>query len=345
MLQKYEQIFTWNGIRLFLGEKSVLYSSDRTTRMPYRNPVYPHDFPDPFVMKHRDKFWGYCTGFQPDGGVFGIIHSKNLTHWEYIGSAMQPLAGNHPCYWAPEVTQEPDGSFLLYYSVGNEETMHIRIARSERPEGPFHDLGVTLTKEPFAIDPHVFIDDDSSRYLFYATDFLTHTHIGTGTVVDRMIDSFTLEGKPEPVTRAKYEWQVYDPKRASKGGVKWHTVEGPFVLKHNGLYYQMFSGGNWQNLTYGVSYAVSDKIKPGHEWHQHADGMQVLPVLRTIPGKVIGPGHNSVVIGPDGKQLFCVYHLWQNSVRAMAIDRIEWEGNTLTVHGPTTTEQPSPDEA
>ncbi len=310
--------------------------------MPYRNPVYPHDFPDPFVAKFGEEYWGYCTGFQPDGNAFGIIRSSDLVHWSYVASALRPIPGNHPCYWAPEVSREADGTFLLYYSVGNEETMQIRIARSEKAEGPFEDTGIGLTKEPFAIDPHVFIDDDGSRYLFYATDFLTHSHIGTGTVVDRMLDPFKLAGKPEAVTRARYEWQVYDPHRASKGGVKWHTVEGPFVLKHNGIYYQMFSGGNWQNLTYGVSYATSDKIKPGREWEQHADGARVLPILRTIPGKVIGPGHNSAVLGPDGKEWFCVYHVWHEGMRAMCIDRMEWSGDELIIHGPTTTEQPSP---
>ena len=310
--------------------------------MAFRNPVYPHSFPDPFVLKVQREYWGYSTGFQPDENVFGIIHSCDLVHWESIGSAMQPIAGGHTCYWAPEVTHENDGSFLMYFSAGNEETMTVRVARAENPAGPFHDLGIALTKEPFAIDPHVFIDDDGSRYLFYATDFLTHTHVGTGTVVDRMMDAFTLEGKPEPVTRARFEWQVYDPKRESKGGVKWHTVEGPFVLKHNGLYYQMFSGGNWQNLTYGVSYAVSDCIKPGHEWQQHADGTKVLPILRTVPGEVIGPGHNSVVLGPDDRELFCVYHRWVEGERVLCIDRMGWAGNELVVYGPTTTEQPGP---
>jgi beta-xylosidase len=310
--------------------------------MTYRNPVYPHSFPDPFILKVGEDYWGYSTGFQDDGNVFGIIHSKDLVHWKWVGSAMQPIPGEHTCYWAPEVTHEPDGSFLLYYSAGNEETMTIRVARAEYPSGPFHDLGITLTKESFAIDAHVFRDDDGSRYLFYATDFLTHTHIGTGTVVDRMIDAFTLEGKPEPVTRARYDWQVYDPKRESKGGVKWHTVEGPFVLKHNGLYYQMFSGGNWQNLTYGISYAVSDKIKPGHEWKQHADGSAILPILRTIPGEVIGPGHNSAVHGPDDRELYCVYHRWHEGERVLCIDRMGWNGDELVIYGPTTTEQPVP---
>jgi beta-xylosidase len=102
---------------------------------------------------------------------------------------MDPLPGDATCYWAPEVVYD-NGQFLLYYSVGNEERMRIRVAVADHPAGPFLDSGRTLTTEDFAIDAHVFEDDDGTRYLFYATDFLTHSHIGTGTVVDRMLDPF-----------------------------------------------------------------------------------------------------------------------------------------------------------
>jgi GH43 family beta-xylosidase len=310
--------------------------------MSYRNPVYSRDFADPFVLKYRGAYWAYSTGFQADGRVFGILHSDDLIHWQPVGSAMDPLPGDFPCYWAPEVTYEDDGSFLMYYSVGNEENMVIRVARAEDPAGPFYDLGSALTNEPFAIDAHVFKDDDGSRYLFYATDFLRHTHIGTGTVVAKMKDPFSLEGEAVPVTRAKYDWQVYDPKRESKGGVRWHTVEGPFVLKRKGIYYEMFSGGNWQNITYGVSFATSDRILTDAEWQQHADGEKILPILRTIPDKVVGPGHNSVVRGPNNRDLYCVYHEWVNGERVLAIDRLDWCGPDMLLLGPTIETQPGP---
>jgi hypothetical protein len=45
-----------------------------------------------------------------------------------------------------------------------------------------------------------------------------------------MLDPLTLAGEPRPVTRARFDWQVYDPQRREKGGVRWHTVEGPAVL-------------------------------------------------------------------------------------------------------------------
>lgn len=307
----------------------------------YLNPVHARDFPDPFVLKFAGEYFAYCTGFWRDGRCFGVMRSRDLVRWEELAGALAPLHGEHPCYWAPEVYYR-GGKFLMYYSVGNEKLMHVRVAVADDPAGPFVDSGHRLTHEEFAIDPHVFVDRDGARYLFYATDFLTHTHVGTGTVVDRMSDDFTLEGCPRPVTRARYDWQVYDPARKEKGGVRWHTVEGAFVLERKGRYYEMFSGGNWQNLSYGVSYATSDRVLRDDEWEQHADGVKILPVLRTIPEKVIGPGHNSVVRAPDNQQLFCVYHRWAEEGRVLAIDRMEFVGDALTVLGPTTTPQHAP---
>ena len=301
----------------------------------YLNPVYTRSFPDPFILKYRGEYFGYSTGIASDGNVFQMICSTDLVEWHELGGAMLRLETDEPFYWAPEVTYY-NGKFYLYYSVGNETLMHLRVAVSDLPEGPFVDSGTRLTTEEFAIDAHVFRDDDGRWFMFYATDFLTHSHIGTGTVVDRMIDPFTLAGDPRPVTRAKHDWQVYDPQRHEKGGVRWHTVEGPTVLKRKGRYFEMFSGGNWQNVSYGVSYAVTDDIDADDEWHQHSDGITTLPVLRTIPDLVIGPGHNSVIRGPNNRELYCVYHRWVGDARVLAIDRMDFSGdNGLIITGPT----------
>jgi GH43 family beta-xylosidase len=315
----------------------------------YRNPVWPHEFPDPFVLAHSGEYWAYCTGVQEDGRCFGVLHSRDLVRWEPRAGALAPLpwpAGSATCYWAPEVVFE-GGLFYLYYSVGNEEAMQIRVAVAEKPEGPFEDSGRRLTSEPFAIDAHVFAAADGARWLFYATDFLEHSHIGTGTVRDRLVDPFTLAGDARPVSLPRYDWHVYHPQRAEKGGVRWHTVEGPFVLERKGVLYQMFSGGNWQNPTYGVSYATSRSVDTPGEWAQAADGARVLPILRTLRGPerdVVGPGHNSVALGPDGRELFCVYHRWSedSSARVLCIDRLDWAGERMFILGPTTTPQPAP---
>ncbi len=307
----------------------------------YLNPVYPRSFPDPFVLKFRGEYFAFCTGIRHDGKVFGVLHSRNLVDWTEIGGAMTRLESDAPFYWAPEVTYA-DGKFYLYYSVGNEALMEIRVAVSDRPDGGFTDSGNKLTSEDFAIDAHVFTDDDGERYLFYATDFLDHSHIGTGTVVDKMIDFFTLEGNPRPVTRARYDWQIYDPNRKEKGGVRWHTVEGAFILKRKNIYYEMFSGGNWQNPTYGVSFAITDDIEKNQEWRQFSDGEKILPILRTLPDLVVGPGHNSVVRGTNNRELFCVYHRWTEGGRTLAIDRMDFAEKRIFIKGATYTPQIAP---
>ncbi len=318
------------------------FAPSESGRVPsFCNPVYRHSFPDPFVIKFCGEYFGYATGFGRDAGVFPVIRSVDLVDWEPVGSAMDPIASQPPYYWAPEAVYH-NGSFYLYYSCGNEKLMEIRVAVSERPDGGFVDSGHVLTTEEFAIDAHVFVDSDGERYLFYATDFLEHTHIGTGTVVDRMVDPFTLAGAPVPVTRAKFDWQVYDPNRAEKGGVRWHTVEGPTVLERKGKYFEMFSGGNWQNDSYGVSYAVSPTIISTSEWEQSADGDSVHPIMKTLPGSVIGPGHNSVVVGPNNRELYCVYHSWVGSERVMAIDRMGFASERIFIAGPTSSNQPLP---
>ena len=307
----------------------------------YLNPVYPRSFPDPYVIKFRGEYFAYCTDFWRDGRVFGVLRSRDLVNWTEAGGAMQKLESDAPFYWAPEVVYA-NGKFYLYYSVGNEALMELRVAVSDRPDGGFVDSGVKLSAEDFAIDAHVFTDTDGQKYLFYATDFLHHTHIGTGTVVDKMTDFFTLEGRPRPVTRARFDWQVYDPHRVEKGGVRWHTVEGPFIMKRKGVYYEMFSGGNWQNITYGVSFAVTDDIEREEEWTQFSDGEKVLPILRTVPDLIIGPGHNSVIRGLNNRELYCVYHRWTEHGRVLAIDRMDFAGTRIFICGATHTPQIAP---
>jgi GH43 family beta-xylosidase len=67
------------------------------------------------------------------------------------------------------------------------------------------------------------------------------------------------------------------------------------------------------------------------------------PVLEKNVGKggiVTGTGHNSVITGPDGKTMLCVYHgrtSLTGDRRVVFIDRMQVnENGILTVDGPTT---------
>ena len=178
-------------------------------------------------------------------------------------------------------------------------------------------------------------DDDGALYLFYATDFLDHPRVGTGTVVDRLLDPFTPKGEARPVTAAATTGKFTTHTGPRKAGCAGTPSKGHSSSTTAGNITRCSAAATGQIPSYGVSYATSDRLDRTDEWDQAADGVQVLPVLRTIPGKVSGPGHNSVVRGPDNRQLYCVYHRWaeDGSVRQMAIDPLRWAGERLIMLG------------
>jgi hypothetical protein len=69
-------------------------------------------------------------------------------------------------------------------------------------------------------------------------------------------------------------------------------------------------------------------------------------VLRTVPGKVIGPGHGSAVVGPDNLTEYLAYHAWDidHTGRFLHVDRLVWDGGRPVSPGPRTDPQPSPAE-
>lgn len=307
----------------------------------YTNPVYDQYFADPFVLLHAGQYYAYGTGPEgPDKMQFPVLTSTNLAQWEFVGWALVPLPEANQ-YWAPEVAFS-DGVFYMYYSADGVagQDHQLRVATSAAPTGPFVDTGRVLAPNtPFSIDAHPFRDADGTWYLFYARDFLTldgDHRIGTGIVVDRMHDMMTLAGKPRVVVRPHSDWQLFEPQREIYGGIfDWYTIEGPSLQIHDDRYYCFYSGGAWYSDNYGISYVVAE-----HPLGPYCRPAEDGPLLKSVPEKVIGPGHNSLVVGPDGCE-YIVYHAWPAdiSARLMRIDRLTWQGETPVIKGPTCSPQ------
>jgi GH43 family beta-xylosidase len=204
---------------------------------------------------------------------------------------------------------------------------------SDAATGPYRDEGVNLTPhERFAIDPHPFRDDDGTWYLFYAHDVLEGERVGTMLAVDVLDGMTRLCGDARTILPPSQDWQIFLRDREMYGQVyDWHTLEGPFVRRHGQRYYCFYSGGSWQEPTYGVAYAGADH--PLGPWTEPAGRA---PLLRTVPGHVIGPGHNSVVTGPDGNDVMA-YHAWdpEQTKRRLCIDPITWTDDGPAVDGPS----------
>lgn len=322
-------------------------------RLTYQNPVWNEYFADPFVLQWNGTYYAYGTPLpgddEQDVKTFSVLSSQDLARWEPCGRALEwpshiDPAVSYTAFWAPEVVQR-DGKFYMYYSAASgagDDTHRLRVAVADHPVGPFRDSGrILLPDEDFTIDAHPFRDPkDGQWYLFFAKDFFDE-RVGTGTAVVRLADDMiSVEGPVTTVLRASADWQIFARNRSIYGKVwdAWHTVEGPFVVEHNGLYYCFYSGGAWHTSEYGVSYGIADNVLGPYrdEWSRNGPS-----VLRGIPGKVLGPGHNSVIRGPDGQTDFLVYHAWdpQQTARRMCIDPLVWTAEGPRCSGPTTDPQ------
>jgi beta-xylosidase len=318
----------------------------------YTNPVYAGNMPDPFVLRHQGTYYAFgTTGGERkrDGRIFTLLRSTDLVDWEELGGALTPPTSDTDYqYWAPEAAYHA-GTFFLYYAMGGkeQEKFELRVATSDKPQGPYKDSAKLLDCENnrFTIDAHPFRDTDGQWYLFYARNFLdTEGGIfpGTALVVDKLQGMTKLAGECKTVLRARYPWTLFEANRRMEvygRTFNWHTIEGPAVLKHKGRYYCFYSGSNWQTPNYGVDYAVADKVT-GPYVGQGSEPR----VLRGVPGKVRGPGHHSVVVGPDNKTDYIVYHAWDKEmkVRQMCIDKLVWTPDGPRCLGPSSSPQPRP---
>ena len=288
-------------------------------------PVHPGYFADPFVLRLPDDTYA-AYGTNPTAtsteGVFEVLLSRDLETWRSAGLALMRLdseMGDE--YWAPEVCFR-DGSWWMYYSVGHGISgHHLRVARAAEPTGPFHDLGVDLTPhETFAIDPHPFQDADGEWYLYFARDVLDAERPGTHLAVARLPAPAQL-ADTQAVLEPYADWQIYERERPMYGGTfDWHTLEGPAVVHRQGGYWMTFSGGAWTGPGYAVSWASS--ASPLGPW---VAAPPTAPPLLSSGASLIGPGHNSLVVGPDGGDRIA-FHAWNadHSERQMHVASIDF---------------------
>jgi len=298
---------------------------------------------DPFVLKDGDGY--YCYGTSGMNGFRGW-RSANLVEWEALGpvfNAQRRGLWAQGDFWAPEVVKRGDTYFMFYSARWIEnKSLRVGVAVSDSPAGPFVEaLGRPLFDPGWAvIDADPFIDTDGTPYLYFVRDCsenvvdgVHESHIYGARLAD---DLLSLAGEPALLARPEQGWEC------PAGGWRWN--EGPFMLKHDGRYYLMYSGNFFADRNYSIGYAVGNSpMGP----FVKADNN---PALFAAPGQsgVSGPGHNSVTVSPDGKELWAAYHVHADPLkgggdRRLALDRIVFDTDgSLSVAGPTMTRQRLP---
>lgn len=262
-----------------------------TFRQPEKNnrtsPIY---LADPAVFHQAGVYYLYGT-VERSGNGFQAYRSTDLKNWKLAegndGFVLRKgdVFGTTG-FWAPQVFLY-NGQYYMTY-VANE---NIAIAKSSSPQGPFTQESKTPLAAPVKqIDPFVFIDEDGKKYLYHVR--LTE---GNKIFVAEMTDDFSAikPGTLRECITATESWE-------NTAQSKWPVTEGPSILKHNGVYYLVYTANDFRNPDYAVGYATSNS--PLGPWKKY-NGNPVLS--RQLLGEN-GTGHGDFF--RKGKELYYVFH-------------------------------------
>lgn len=282
------------------------------------NPIVPGWYADPEIRIYNNQFWifptysaGESTPDLPavftesqkkqreESGTWApflkqtfldAFSSPDLVHWTKHERVLDIKDVSWAAYavWAPSAIAA-NGKYYLFFSanniLNNDQLGGIGVAVSDKPEGPYRDaLGKPLIGQIHngaqPIDQMVFQDDDGQFYMYYggwkrcnlvklSKDLLSLVPFEDGELY-------------KEITPAK------------------EYVEGSFMVKRKGIYYLMWSEGEWTASDYSVAYAMaSSPLGPFK---------RIGKILRQDSTIAKGAGHNSVVNIPGTDDWYIVYH-------------------------------------
>src|SRR5450830_1693848 len=240
------------------------------------NPIVPGWYADPEIRIFNGQYWIYPT-YSADYGTpdistnftpaqqhmraqsdliwapflkitfFNAFSSPDLVHWTKHSHVLDVENVSWAAYavWAPSAI-EHQGKYYLFFGANdiksNDQLGGIGVAVSDRPQGPFKDaLGKPLIGQIHngaqPIDQMVFKDDDGQFYMYYGG----WKHANVVKLAPDLLSVVPF------ADRTTFKEITPDPE----------YVEGPFMAKRNGMYYFMWSEGEWTGPDYSVAYAMS----------------------------------------------------------------------------------------
>ncbi len=226
-------------------------SKDNEQPPPVPPPVKrPLTLADPFVLKHEGMYYIYGTsGTSPDEGI-PVYRSADMVNWEGpVGKAgngnalMKGQSYGTAGFWAPNLVYS-NNRFYMFYTA-NE---HIAVASSDSPLGPFTQTDQKPLHESVKeIDPHVFVDDDGKKYLYFVR--LINGNRTYGAELNDDWQSVKENTVQVCITQSQ-DWEIVS-------GAQWPVTEAPAMIKHRGLYYLFYTANDFRSPDYNVGYATA----------------------------------------------------------------------------------------
>ena len=290
-------------------------------------PADGRDAPDPFILQDSDRWVLYSTQV----GLLNVpvATAPDLATWSPPTDALPelPAWAEWGRTWAPGVLPRP-GGFVLYFAAHSRATgkQCIGAATSTSATGPFTSPATEpLVCQPElggSIDPYPFVDADGTPYLLWKAD---GNAVGSASVLFAQRlgpGGLTLAGDPVPLLQNDAGWET-------------PLIENPALVRVDGRYMLLYSGGWWQSDSYATGYATCDtplgpctKLTTDHPLHASDLG-------------VAGPGGATVISGPAG-DMWLAHHGWTpnaigypaGGARSLRFESLRWDGAQLTVRHP-----------
>ena len=252
---------------------------------------------DPTIFYENGQYYLYGTGSNKG---FPVYQSSDMVNWKTgVGKASDGLAlANGDSYgtskfWAPQIFKNKGKYYMAY--AANED---VAIAESDSPLGPFKQPAIKKISGPVhQIDPFIFKDTDGKLYLYFVR-LQNGNRVFVAPLKDDLSDIDTTQAKE--CVNSSLPWE-------NTANKSWPVCEGPTVIKHNGLYYLLYSSNDYQNIDYAIGYATSKS--PMGPWTKNPSN----PIISRHLVGFNGTGHGDIFTGKDGQMYYVLHTHYSNT--------------------------------
>jgi GH43 family beta-xylosidase len=193
--------------------------------------VIPGDYPDPSILRAGSGWYATATSgsWLP---AFPVLLSGDTQDWRQVGAVLQrrPRWAEDD-FWAPELVRRSGRALVYYAALARNGQRCLAVAASELVRGPYRDHGPILCSRIGEIDPLPVRDEQGADWLVWKRDGNSRARPTPILAAPLAPGGLALAGVPRELFRADAAWE--------RG-----LVEGPALLRHDGIFYLIYSAGH-----------------------------------------------------------------------------------------------------